>query len=257
MNPSKALRRAPRSRRMAAELALLVAMGLFAGAVGPFGTDRFRTVLRYAYWLACIVGGGAIGIAFDEIVGVRVWRIWPRLLVTSLAMTPPVTGLVLLIDAALVGRGAGPGGILTLFWQVWVISIAVMALRAATWRPAQVRIETRVLVAAPLPEAEALFRRRLSAKRRTARLIAVAAEDHYLRVHTDAGDELIGARFSEALAELAGAAGCQTHRSWWVATDAIVSVSWRRGAGEAKLAGGLRAPVSRTHAPLLRAAGWR
>ncbi|MGH7024140.1 MAG: LytTR family DNA-binding domain-containing protein, partial [Caulobacteraceae bacterium] len=145
---------------------------------------------------------------------------------------------------------------LQLLWQVWVISLAVMALRALTWRSLPTRVETRILVAPPLPEAEATFRRRLSARRRCARLIAVEAEDHYLRVHTDAGDELITARFAEALDELAGAHGYRTHRSWWVAADAIEKVAWRRGAGEARLAGGLVAPVSRTHAPLLRAAGW-
>jgi DNA-binding LytR/AlgR family response regulator len=114
----------------------------------------------------------------------------------------------------------------------------------------------RLVVAPPLPEAEATFRRRLSAKRRAARLIAVEAEDHYLRVHTDAGDELLTARFAEALAELSGAHGYQTHRSWWVAADAIEKISWRRGSGEARLAGGLVAPVSRSHAPGLRQAGW-
>jgi DNA-binding LytR/AlgR family response regulator len=42
-----------------------------------------------------------------------------------------------------------------------------------------------------------------------------------------------------------------------VAADAIDGVRWRRGAGEARLSGGLVAPVSRTYAPILRAAGWR
>jgi len=96
----------------------------------------------------------------------------------------------------------------------------------------------------------------LSAKRRAARLIAVEAYDHYLRVHTDAGLELVTLRFASALEELAGAHGFRTHRSWWVAADAIEAVRWRRGAGEARLAGGLIAPVSRAHAPAPKAAGW-
>jgi DNA-binding LytR/AlgR family response regulator len=41
-----------------------------------------------------------------------------------------------------------------------------------------------------------------------------------------------------------------------VAADAIEAVRWRRGAGEARLVGGLGAPISRTHAPALREAGW-
>ena len=137
-----------------------------------------------------------------------------------------------------------------------MISALVMALRALTWRKPKPIIQTRVVTAPPLPEAEAVFRRRLSAKRRSAALIAIEAEDHYLRVHTDAGDELITARFAEALQELAGAHGYQTHRSWWVAAGAIETVRWRRGSGEARLTGGVVAPVSRTHAPALRLAGW-
>ena len=81
-------------------------------------------------------------------------------------------------------------------------------------------------------------------------------EDHYLRVHTDAGEELLTMRFADAVKELARAHGFQTHRSWWVAADAVESVRWRQGVGEARLAGGLTAPVSRTHAPTLKAAGW-
>ncbi|HEY8004423.1 MAG TPA: LytTR family DNA-binding domain-containing protein, partial [Phenylobacterium sp.] len=100
------------------------------------------------------------------------------------------------------------------------------------------------------------FRQRLSAKRRAARLIAVEAEDHYLRVHTDAGDELITARFSDALLELGSLAGYQTHRSWWVAAGAIEAVRWRRGRGELRLAGGLAVPVSRTHSSTLKQEGW-
>jgi DNA-binding LytR/AlgR family response regulator len=144
----------------------------------------------------------------------------------------------------------------SLLWQVLIISALVMALRALVWRPVRTQVQTRVVMAPPLPEAEAAFRRRLSAKRRAARLIAVEAYDHYLRVHTDAGSELVTARFAEALDELAGAHGYQTHRSWWIAANAIEAVRWRRGVGEARLAGDVVAPVSRTRAPALKAAGW-
>ena len=116
--------------------------------------------------------------------------------------------------------------------------------------------ETRTLVVPPLPEAEAVFRRRLSAKRRSARLIAIEAHDHYLRVHTDAGAELITLRFADALDELSRAHGWRVHRSWWVAADAVQEVRWRRGVGEIRLVGDLTAPVSRTHGPVLKAAGW-
>ena len=248
--------RAAAWRRWAAEAAFLVVIGLFMGALGPYGTSTIPAPRRYVYWLACIVGGGAIGIGLDETLGVRAGGFWRRVLFSSVAMTPAVSLLVVFINQVMVGQPARVAAYAESLWQVWVISALVMALRALTWRPARTRVETRIIIAPPLPEAEAAFRRRLSARRRTARLIAIEAEDHYLRVHTDAGDELITARFAEALDELAGAHGYRTHRSWWVAANAIESVHWRRGAGEARLVGGLTAPVSRTHAPILREAGW-
>jgi DNA-binding LytR/AlgR family response regulator len=78
-----------------------------------------------------------------------------------------------------------------------------------------------------------------------------------VRVHTDAGSELVPMRFSEAVEELSRAHGYRLHRSWWAAADAIETVRWTRGGGEARLAGGIVAPVSRTYASALKSAGWR
>jgi DNA-binding LytR/AlgR family response regulator len=64
-------------------------------------------------------------------------------------------------------------------------------------------------------------------------------------------------RFSEAVQELAQAYGYRLHRSWWAAAEAIEAVRWTRGGGEARLTGGIVAPVSRAHAAALKAAGWR
>jgi DNA-binding LytR/AlgR family response regulator len=132
--------------------------------------------------------------------------------------------------------------------------LLIMALRALMWRRI---VETRTIVMPPLPEAERAFRLRLSAKRRGARLIAIEAEDHYVRVHTDAGSELLSMRFSDALEELALANGFRLHRSWWASAEAIEAVRWNRGTGEVRLEGGIVAPVSRSCAEPLKQAGWR
>ncbi|MDP3747947.1 MAG: LytTR family DNA-binding domain-containing protein [Phenylobacterium sp.] len=243
-------------RRIAADIALLVALGLFMGAVGPFGSDAMPAAARYSYWTACIVGGGVIGIIIDESLGLRLGAFWRRVGAVSLLMTPFVAAYVILIPGQMYAQPFEPPHFPHLLWQVLVISLLVMSVRALVWRRPRTVVETRVVVAPPLPEAEAAFRRRLSARRRAARLIAIEAHDHYLRVHTDAGPDLVTLRFADALAELAGAHGLQVHRSWWVAADAIEAVRWRRGAGEARLAGGLSVPVSRSHAPALKSAGW-
>jgi hypothetical protein len=246
----------PSWRRVAADAALLMALGLFMGAIGPFGSDILPAAERYPYWALCIVGGGLVGVAIDEAVGLRFVIFWRRVAATSLLMTPLVAIWVMVVRWIMYAGPAGAPGLGLLLWQVLVISVLVMAVRALAWRRPRPVVETRTVIAPPLPEAEAAFRRRLSARRRSARLIAIEAHDHYLRVHTDLGPELLTLRFADALAELAGAYGLRVHRSWWVAGDAIEAVRWRRGAGEARLAGGLTAPISRSHARAVKTAGW-
>jgi hypothetical protein len=244
------------ARRWGIDLALLVAMGVLMGFLGPFDTDRLPPVERYAYWMICAVGGGVIGVMADEGLSRRMAATWRRVAVVSVLMTPPVTLLVLATQGLLMNQALTWSSYLGLLWQVWPIMLPLMLVRTLAWRRSPAQVETRTIIAAPLPEAEAAFRRRLSAKRRGARLLAIEAHDHYLKVHTDAGAELITLRFADALEELAHAHGWRVHRSWWVAADAVESVRWRRGAGEVRLLGGLVAPVSRTHAPVLKQAGW-
>ena len=243
-------------RRWTIDAGVLTAVGLLLGVLGPFGSHNMPPLIKYGYWLTVILGGGVIGVALDEALSRRVTSTWRRVAIASVIMTPAVSLFVLLAARLILRQHAGFGSYAALLGQVFVLCLPIMAVRALVWRPPQIEVETRTLVEPPLPEAEATFRRRLSARRRVARLIAVEAHDHYLRVHTEAGDELITLRFADALAELTRAHGYQTHRSWWVAADAIEAVAWRRGQGEARLAGGVTAPVSRTYAPRLRDAGW-
>lgn len=244
------------TRRWAVDLAILVGFGLLMGFLGPFGSDQLPAYQGYVYWMICIVGGGLIGIAGDELLLRKVPAPWRRAVAVSVVMTPAVSLLVLTTEHLLTGEPFRWSGGFRLLPQVLPILLAVMVVRTLAWRRTPARIETRTVVAPPLPEAEAVFRRRLSARRRGARLIAVEAHDHYLKVHTDAGEEMITLRFADALAELSRAHGWRVHRSWWVAADAVEGVRWKRGGGELRLAGGLIAPVSRTHAPMLKDAGW-
>ena len=238
-------------KTLARDFVLLTAMGLFLAALGPFGSISSPMLVRLVYWPGVIVGGGVIGVAVDELGGKRFANPWLRWAFSSIVMTPGVCVLVWFASRA--AFGPAPMGLLTdLVWQVFVISAAVMGVRQLIGdRP-------RSAGTAQPPESisDEAFRQRLSARCRAARLIAVEAEDHYLRVHTDLGSELVTLRFADALAELAGVAGFQVHRSWWAAADAIEGVRWRRGRGELRLAGGLVAPVSRTYAGKLKAAGW-
>ena len=63
-------------------------------------------------------------------------------------------------------------------------------------------------------------------------------------------------RLVDAIGELEGLEGAQTHRSWWVARDAVESA--RRDGDKVTLVlkGGAEAPVSRPNIKPLRDAGW-
>jgi hypothetical protein len=244
----------PWLRRLAADVALWMAIGLVMAILGPFGSSERTLSERLLYWQICMVGGGFIGVAIDAPVSLRVRHFWMRLFLVSAGMTPFVTLLVGLTNHLLSPMRLTWSNVTQPTFQVFVVCFATMCLRQLAW--AQAETPAAPQPAEPAADPTEAFRQRLSAKRRAAGLFAVEAEDHYLRVHTAAGDELITARFGDALAELAAAPGFQTHRSWWVAADAIDEVTWLRGRGQARLKCGLTVPISRSNAGPLKAAGW-
>jgi len=105
------------------------------------------------------------------------------------------------------------------------------------------------------PDPMTVFLERLPVKYRTSRLYAVSAEDHYLRVHTSLGEELILMRLADALRELAGADGLQTHRSWWVARQGVADAQREDGKQTLILHSGAHAAVSRTYMSAVKQAG--
>jgi hypothetical protein len=243
-----------RWRPLALDLLLFTFVGLVMAELGPYRTLETPQALRTAYWLIAVFGSGLAGIVVDRAIARRVRGFWLRIAAVSILLTPPITLYIYALNAIMLDLPRRWWLLPQLGWQVLVVMLLLMTLRALLWRRV---VETRTVVMPPLPEAERHFRLRLSARRRAARLIALEAEDHYVRVHTDSGSELVAMRFSEALDELAHAYGFRLHRSWWVAAEAIEGVRWSRGRGEVRLAGGVVAPVSRSYADTLRSAGWR
>jgi DNA-binding LytR/AlgR family response regulator len=100
------------------------------------------------------------------------------------------------------------------------------------------------------------FLERIPLKLRGGELYAVQAEDHYLRLHTSRGSDLILMRLADAVAELEGIEGAQVHRSWWVAKTAVTDAKRADGRAVLTLKNGAEAPVSRSYAGALRDAGW-
>lgn len=87
-------------------------------------------------------------------------------------------------------------------------------------------------------------------------ILALESEDHYVRVHGHKQSELLLLRLRDAIAEMDDSPGEQTHRSWWVARDAVVGVSGAGRNREIRLVNGTCAPVARDSVDRLQRTGF-
>lgn len=232
-----------------------VGAGVVLALTGAFGTNIVPLWLRFAYWVPLIL----VGAVWAHLCSRLTERLidpdeqpWLTVAALSAATAGPVTVMVWLVTGLVFEREIYPLDRLVHFiGPVLVVTVAISAINVFLGRPAPVQTHAHPGGAAP-----ARFLDRLPPKLRGAALFAVQAEDHYLRLHTDRGSDLILMRLSDAVAELEGLEGARTHRSWWVARDAVRGVSRGDGRAVLTLEGGLVAPVSRRYARALREAGW-
>jgi hypothetical protein len=85
-------------------------------------------------------------------------------------------------------------------------------------------------------------------------VLCLQMEDHYVRVHTQAGSRLVLCSLNRAMTGLRG--GIQVHRSWWVSRDAVQKVIEDGRNIRLQLRNGVEAPVARSKISQLRQAGW-
>jgi hypothetical protein len=227
--------------------------GVFLAFTGAFGSDEAPWLQRFIYWVVVMIVGGGFGAAVSTFVGRRGWferSDWRQgtLIVALIAL--PLTGFVFVFSRLMFGGRFAAGELPWFFAPVLVISAIMTALNYLISRSPP---ETH---AAPSDAPPVRFLERLPPKLRGGELYAVEAEDHYLRLHTSRGSDLILLRLADAVAELEGIEGAQTHRSWWVARSAVVSAARADGRATLTLKDGAQAPVSRTYAKALREAGW-
>jgi DNA-binding LytR/AlgR family response regulator len=236
-------------------LGIAVAAGVVLALTGAFGTVAAPLWLRLGYWIPVMLAGASWGHVCSRLV--ERWidmdeRPWLTVAALTTMISGPVTLMVwsatgLIFDGRLYAFAALPLS----FGPVVTITVVMSAINVFLGKAQPVQTH-----AAPSGTAPARFPERLPRKLRGAVIRAIQAEDHYLRIHTDRGSDLILMRLSDALVELEGLEGSQTHRSWWVARDAVQEISRGDGRATLTLEGGLTAPVSRRYARALREAGW-
>lgn len=241
-------------RSGAAELVALALFGAFLAAIGSFDTGEMSAPSRYLYWELALVGGGVIAALIEPFVAARLPG-RPRLfaLAQLAVMTPPITVWVALLPVVLFDGRLSVEHIVLMMPSVLTINIAVVVL---AWVTRKALNRRDPVPAVPDGVAPPALRAKLPPRLARARLIAVEAEDHYLRIRTDAGSALVLMRLGDALEALSGTDGFRTHRSWWVARTAVEAARWKGGRGQLILSDGSAAPVSRTYAAALKGTDW-
>ncbi len=240
-------------RERARDLAIAAVAAGFLATSGAFGSDEAPYLQRLAYWLVLMLSGAVIGGLVARTVAARGWfenRVWVQATLVAALITLPLTLWVWAFTSLFFGGALRPEALPYFLPPTAAVSAIMTGLTfMANRRPPETH-------AAPAGSAPPRFFERLPLKLKGSEIYAVSAEDHYLRLHTSRGSDLILMRLADAVAELEGVEGAQTHRSWWVAKSAVASASRSEGRATLTLKDGTAAPVSRTFAKALRDEGW-
>lgn len=217
-------------------------VSVLASVAGPFGTlEAMGPVVRTLYWTG--TAGIAIGLSLvaerltkDAGRG-RLFGVW-ALFVLVLA-----TGSHL-VNSVMFEHWGG--------WRDWAylaatVGITTTAVHLLIWG-----LRTRI----PAPTAKAqddTFQRRLPIAVRGP-LIRIEAQDHYLNVVTQNGQDLILMRLGDAMAELEGK-GLQVHRSHWISVQGVSAHRRDKGRDVLVMSDGAQVPVSRSFRTRAQEAG--
>jgi DNA-binding LytR/AlgR family response regulator len=233
-------------------VSIALAAGLLLAFTGAFGMGHTPFWFRVAYWEPVMLLGALWGHLCSNLVGRWIdsdQRPW----LAAAVLTAVISGPLSVMIWAITGRFFDDDGLVLARLDDFVAPVTVVTAVLSLLNIFLERTPRQThAAAAPAPR----FLDRMPPHLRGSVLWAVQAEDHYLRLHTDRGSDLILMRLTDAVSELEGLEGARTHRSWWVARKAVQGV--RRGDGRATLLlpSGVEAPVSRRYARALRQAGW-
>ena len=88
-----------------------------------------------------------------------------------------------------------------------------------------------------------------------AALVSLTVEDHYVRIATVKGEEIVLMRLADAISETAPVKGLQVHRSHWVALNKVSAARREGDRAILTMTNGAEIPVSRRYVPDIKAVG--
>lgn len=236
---------------------LPLAMATALAVVGAFGSYvAMGLPIRLLHFLATSLAIGAL--AFGLSVSLRRYvfagalPFWASIAV-AVAIAPAGGLLVQQSLAILAPRSLHYVTLAELTGQVLLINLIIAAARWILLPRTEPVIERAIGDISPQQPDDAArdFRTKLPLAQRQAKILALSAEDHYVRVHTDRGQALILMNLSCAVGALGPETGVRIHRSHWVAKDVALETS-RIGRGGISLDDTTLFPISRAGRKLLK-----
>lgn len=251
-------------------LIVSLAFATLLSMLGAYGTHQLGLVGAWVYWFALIGGGMVLGsFGFRQVT--HVWLVgrpwWAQWAVATVAMTVPMVGLVS-VAQTVIGNPVSARHLVVFAGQVMLIVAAVAAVQMLVDPPPQPDVapqpsaspglhsESSVKAPTTAESAGPAFAKRLPPKLLGADIWALSAEDHYVRVHSSKGADLVLIRLADAIAEMDAVDGLRVHRSWWVAKAGVAQIRRRTEGGVVVLHTGVEAPISRSAMPDVIANGW-
>lgn len=231
-------------------IAVILFSAAFLSATGAFDTDKAATIPRIGYWVLMSVTGSLLLQGFHSLLSRRVAQPQWRLRTWGWAiLSVPLTAAALVLCKTLFGGPLTIGRFGALLPGMMSISAALQLL---LWLfPPNRTAEPRTKPPEPPKAALLSLTQSLPLPLRRAKICAVKAEDHYVRIYTSDGDALVRMRFRDATDALLASNGVRPHRSWWVAEDEICGMERLGRRAFITLKGGCRVPVSRRAAGML------
>jgi hypothetical protein len=230
----------------------VLGLGVLLGFAGPFrGSPPLSAPVRYAFWIGMVFAGYVAALAADKLVPeTSISRPELRLGAVAIASALPLTFVAAwVISLVRPGHLFQPLQLPALFGPVVVVQLAIVftLLRKSSIPPQSLPAPSRNMPGSFPPALLSRLPNRLGKE-----IVALEAEDHYLRVHTAVGSDLVLMRLSDAIAAVAPDLGLQVHRSWWVAQDAICEIVRSEQRIQLRLKNGLLVPVGRTYSAAVR-----
>ncbi|MEJ0023275.1 MAG: LytTR family DNA-binding domain-containing protein [Alphaproteobacteria bacterium] len=205
---------------------------------------------RVAHFLTCGVCIGALTLGLSEGLS----RLRPQLGVWALAGGAALAALpgAFIVQTSL--SVFSPAALAYVSWSGLLLQTLPMnmVLSLIGWRFLGRRLEAQ-RVAEVVREAGAGLSHRLPLEFRSAPILMLRAEDHYLRVFTTRGEALIHMRIGDAEQVLDALDGVRTHRSYWVARRSFRSVVRKEGRMALQLENGQTIPVARNRVEAVNA----